>query len=250
MIDWVKQSSNRLLVTIGESWTWGDSLGAERLKSVYGRQLATMLDADWCNIAECGQSNLWIAHKLAWVSEQLPAWGYSDVDIVLTMTEVGREFNGDIDNDRVYTELFKSVQTFAQFLDCLSDLISQQISPYLSKHRIWIGTNFVDSNYPHLPVLTSSWLDLIAETTNQKVSQDDCLVVSSWVYDRFDAVFDFRPTINKSDWLTSVLLHMEQAQCTTDLLMKSFLNYKKASKHPTHQGHELWAQYLYKIING
>jgi hypothetical protein len=156
MIDWVRQGSDRLLVTIGESWTWGDSLGEKRLESVYGRQLANMLGADWCNVAECGQSNLWIANKLAWVSEQLPAWGYSDVDIVLTMTEVGREFNGDLDADRVYTELFKSVKTFDQFLDQLSELVSEQIAPYLSKHRVWIGTNFINSNYPNLPVLEKS----------------------------------------------------------------------------------------------
>jgi hypothetical protein len=248
MIDWVRQGSDRLLITIGESWTWGDSLGEKRLESVYGRQLANMLGADWCNVAECGQSNLWIANKLAWVSEQLPAWGYSDVDIVLTMTEVGREFNGDLDVDRVYTELFKSVKTFDQFLDQLSELVSEQIAPYLSKHRVWIGTNFINSNYPNLPVLEKSWLDLIAEATAQKVNQDRCLVVGSWVYERFDAVFDFCPTIEKSIWLNSVMSHMSLAQHTTNLLIRSRLNYKQASKHPTHQGHELWAQYLYKSI--
>ena len=248
--EWIRTGSNRLLVTIGESWTRGGGLGDQRLESVYGRQLATMLKADWCNVSESGQSNLWIANHLEWVCGQLSDWNYSEVDIILTMTEVGREFNGDLDSDRKYTEILKSVETFDQFLDCLSDLISEQITPYLKKHRIWIGTNFIDPNYKGLGTLDQSWLDLIAIATGQTINQDRCLVVSSWVYDRFDAIFEFCPNIEKSTWLNSVVDHMTRAQHTVDLLMNSDLNYKRATKHPNHQGHELWARYLYdKIIS-
>lgn len=33
-----------------------------------------------------------------------------------------------------------------------------------------------------------------------------------------------------------------------DFLNKSVYNYKKASKHPTPEGHALWADYLYNYI--
>jgi hypothetical protein len=181
------------------------------------------------------------------VCDQIPTWDYKHVDIVLTLTEIGREFNGNRDQKRVYTELLKDVKTFDQFLDTLSELIAQRIRPGLDRYPTWIGTNFIDSNY-NLPLVDRSWLDLIADATKQKKHQDRTLVVGSWVYERFDAVFEFNPTIERSAWRNSVLKHMDRASHTTELLMASSLNYKQASKHPTPEGHKLWADYLYQKI--
>lgn len=245
--EWLKRNKPTLLITIGESWTWGDSLGNQRLQTVYGRQLADLLDSDWLNIAKCGESNLWIADHYAEVCKLIPNWGYKDVKIVLTLTEVGREFNGDRDHNRVYTKLLAEVKTFDQFLDILSDLITQHIQPYLSRYPTWIGTNFIDSNY-RMPVIEHSWLGLIADATGQKKPRDRTLVVGSWVYERFDAVFEFNPTIERSAWRQSLLSHMDRASQVTDLLLSSKFNYKKASKHPTPEGHRLWANYLYQKI--
>jgi hypothetical protein len=190
---------------------------------------------------------LWIADHYADVCEQISAWDYTDVKIVLTLTEIGREFNGDRDQERVYTNLLRNVKTFDQFLDTLSELIARRIRPGLDQYPTWIGTNFIDSNY-NLPVVEHSWLDLIATSTGQKKHQDRTLVVGSWVYERFDAVFEFNPTIERSAWRNSVLKHMDRSSHTTELLMASSLNYKRASKHPTPEGHRLWADYLYKKI--
>lgn len=245
--EWLRRDKSRLLVTIGESWTWGDSLGTQRLEKVYGRQLADQLDADWLNVAKCGESNLWIADHYAMVCDAIPAYNYQDVDIVLTMTEIGREFNGDRDGQRVYTQLLAGVETFDEFLDTLSELVAQQIRLYLDRYPTWIGTNFVDSNYS-LPMVEHSWLDLIAKATGQKKPQSRTLVVGSWVFQRFLAAFEFNPTIDYSAWRISMLSHMDQASEITDLLMASELNYKLASKHPTPAGHQLWADHLYKKI--
>ena len=59
---------DKLLITIGESWTWGDSLedhGYNRLDCVWGNKLSTMLDTDWINIARKGASNLWIFYQIS-----------------------------------------------------------------------------------------------------------------------------------------------------------------------------------------
>jgi len=245
--EWLKRGKPSLLITIGESWTWGDSLGDQRLEKVYGRQLADRLDTDWLNIARCGESNLWIADHYADVCDQIPTWEYTDVKIVLTLTEIGREFNGDRDHERVYTELLSGVETFDQFLDTLSELVAQRIRPGLNQYPTWIGTNFIDSNY-NLPLVDCTWLDLIADATGQKKHQDRTLVVGSWVYERFDAVFEFNPTIERSAWRKSILNHMDRSSYVTELLMASSLNYKRATKHPTPQGHQLWADYLYQKI--
>lgn len=256
--DYVKHNRANLLITIGESWTWGDSLQAQwksfdnkefRLFNVYGGQLAELLNADFLNIAEPGQSNLWIADHLDLVVSKLDEFNYDRIDIVLTLTEVGREFNGDRDHNRIYTELLTDVANFQNFLDQLSNLIYQQIIQHKNKINLTIGLNFVDNNYPmDLNILKQSWTDLIAIETNQQ-DINDCFVVLSWVYERFNAIFEFVPGLDKNQWLTDVLEHMKLAQLRSNLLICSSLNYKKASKHPTPEGHALWANYLYNNIN-
>ena len=55
-----------LLITIGDSWTWGDSLGSTTLefndkqtrhKQFYTNLLAKKLEADWIMLARCGCDN-------------------------------------------------------------------------------------------------------------------------------------------------------------------------------------------------
>ena len=54
-----------LLITVGDSWTWGDSLfdidistpnydNPNRVKHIYGAKLAELLNADFVNVGECG----------------------------------------------------------------------------------------------------------------------------------------------------------------------------------------------------
>ena len=65
------QNKQNLLVTIGDSWTWGDSIDGihatvkpdspKRLESVYGKKIKDQLnDYDWINIAYPGTGNRWI----------------------------------------------------------------------------------------------------------------------------------------------------------------------------------------------
>jgi hypothetical protein len=250
--DLVRHGNKNLVVTIGESWTWGDSLGNTRhnvyddrefrLDNVYGAHLARRLNADFLNIAKPGESNLWITDHLNWAKEHVHTLGYDKVYWFVTLTEVGREFNGDRDHLRVYTDLLKNIQGFNDFIDQLSMLIAQE----LSKHPdVIIATNFVGNNYPDwLPVLQKTWVDIIAEY-NKQPAPDLCFVVLSWVYERFSAVFEFNPDLDRSTWLKQILEHMKKSDQVTNLLLASPINYKKASKHPTPIGHEIWANYLF-----
>ena len=101
------------LITIGDSWTWGDSLeenGHDRLTNVYGYHLSRLLNAEWENVAECGACNTWIAEQYnKVVSKQ-----YDDeILIVCTLTEVGREFNQiEFDNGRDYFQDLQGITTF------------------------------------------------------------------------------------------------------------------------------------------
>ena len=51
------------------------------------------------------------------------------------------------------------------------------------------------------------------------------------------------------DFLKDLQQHMEIAIQVADFLMQRNLNYKKAGKHPTPEGHQLWADYLYQSLS-
>ena len=57
----VNRDKNDLLITVGDSWTWGDSLGdisvRYRSEHVYGKYLTEFLDSDWINYGYCGGGN-------------------------------------------------------------------------------------------------------------------------------------------------------------------------------------------------
>lgn len=57
----VNHDKNNLLITVGDSWTWGDSLGDlsvnYRSKHLYGRYLSEKLESNWINWGWCGCGN-------------------------------------------------------------------------------------------------------------------------------------------------------------------------------------------------
>lgn len=258
--DFVKQNRKKLIVTIGESWTWGDSLGKTqhtkyddkefRLANVYGGKLAEKLNADFLNIAEPGQSNLWIANHFKLFMNNINDFLYDEIIVIITLTEVGREFNGDLDSTRDYMLDLKDISNLSNFLSTLSSYVANDIlSVDADKINLLIGTNFIDSNYPkNLNVLEASWIDIIANKLHTSITKP-CYVVSSWVFDRFYHLLEFSQKYKREDFLKDMLTHMEIAKQITNFLLASKFNYNKASKHPTPEGHLLWANYLYDTLN-
>jgi hypothetical protein len=57
--------SDTLTITVGDSWTWGDSLDYDhRQTQIYGNLLAEKFNSDFINIGLCGGSNLHILKYL------------------------------------------------------------------------------------------------------------------------------------------------------------------------------------------
>jgi hypothetical protein len=71
---YINNNKETLVITIGDSWTWGDSLGSiphtdtddldARQTQVYGKHIADELNADWINCGYCGWGNIRIIRKL------------------------------------------------------------------------------------------------------------------------------------------------------------------------------------------
>jgi len=265
--DFVQKKSRKLVVTIGESWTWGDSLGKTfheprgtkdhhlwvddkeyRLKNTYGGQLADTLKADFLNVAECGRSNIWIAQQLQIFLKNLHTFDHDEIFIAVTLTEVGRDFPGGWPG-KILRDKLADVLSMHDFLHVLSTLVSEEIQKSLDminnvtnkKIKIFLGTNFVESNYPDLKIFNKSWVQLIAEKLNMKINTP-CYVVNSWVYGDFSKITDYTKHIDREKYLKEMKNIFNTAEKRIDFLNESKYNVSMGSKHPTEEGHKIWKE--------
>ena len=91
-----------------------------------------------------------------------------------------------------------------------------------------------------------------------------CYVLSSWVLKRFDALTEYteyyyegtkRIKKNKSTikfdrniFLKNMNELCEISEKRINFLNNSVYNFKKATKHPTVEGHTIWMNYIYKEL--
>ena len=86
--EWVAekiQSKKDLLICIGDSWTWGESLGGTnsdfnnkkvRYTEFYTNRLAEKLESDWLMIGWCGTSNTWIMKQYMIIKQAIESGYY------------------------------------------------------------------------------------------------------------------------------------------------------------------------------
>ena len=111
------QNKDTLLITVGDSWTWGDHLGNIdwdkasddpcRLQQIYGRLLADKLNSDWVNLARPGCSNYWMLEKMQDIKPYIQMSNYKKIYMVVTLTEDLREAE--------YTRRIQVLPAYQQF---------------------------------------------------------------------------------------------------------------------------------------
>ena len=104
----VDRGSDTLGITVGDSWTWGDSLGKTtfkyddydyRTKHIYGAYMSKELNADFINLGFCGLDNMYIMLAFKKIFAQLTR-KYKKCYVFFTLTESGRELNGSFINQQ------------------------------------------------------------------------------------------------------------------------------------------------------
>jgi len=88
----IDNSSEKLLICAGDSWTWGDSLGEARTQQIYGTVLSNLTKYDFINIGLCGESNLVIVDFARQVIKNLTKT-YKKIYLIFTLTESARDLN-------------------------------------------------------------------------------------------------------------------------------------------------------------
>jgi hypothetical protein len=251
--DWIEKNikgKKTLVVTAGESWTWGDSLPQDtRFTSIYGHHLANMLDSDFINVAKRGASNIEI-HDQALALIEDTKDQYENTIVVFTLTELCRE----ADWDRVWVP------------DCRENL-TEFLLHYERAMLNSFKTNFID-RYPHIKFVIArnftytfdenksvlgeqiekTWIDVLADYQNKPEYPKDTRIVSSIGYKPLHKLLRHLDLYRA--WKYDFLEYYAAADLAVTWLENSSLNYQEATKHPTDLGHKLWAEYLCEHLHG
>jgi lysophospholipase L1-like esterase len=229
---YVHRPSATLLITVGDSWTYGDSLGKTkvrngvddihyRLAHVYGNLMAERLNAGWINLALPGGSNTLM---LSWL-EQLLAKDlkYKNIICTVTLTESGRHEDLQL--------IDRGLITQQRVLEKIVTTAYGQIQTLALRYpgvKFVIAHNFTDAC--GTATVEQSWLEVMLGTTIQNGTH---IVISEHI-----------DQMNYDERFPDVLDIMDRAHARLDLLDSCKYCFKEDSRHPNEQGHQLWAEYL------
>jgi hypothetical protein len=244
-----------LLITLGDSWTWGDSLGQiggdilddieARKAQVYGRHLADALGADWINDGRCGGTNQVVVDKLEHYINTVDFDQYQQVYIVITLTETGREF-GFVDYEIDFAKINDTIRQLEQdTLDRIHTLTKD------SSVNLLVGRNFTDyytttEKYPWC--VDKTWVQVLLEQLYQDnpkwqgLSYDSVRVTG--IASGVGLVPMSKKYSNNPGFKLFTVETVDHAKKLWTFLELSPYNGKVATKHPTKEAHGLWAKYL------
>ena len=257
--EWLHENINgnkNLLICIGDSWTWGDSLGKTTLKyndkdtrynQFYIAKLAKKLDSDWLMIAWCGHNNKWILDQYHIINQLINNGYYKDYDNVyihVCLTELFREIDNNVLKNTIKENL-SSIKNFKEFCSFYFELTVlnrlKNLSPIPKLHSF--SKNFWDLefNYNQYNFLDSNWQQLLFKKTD--IKDNEFLPVISSI--GIEPLINFlkENKLKELEYEFSELLIKINKR--VDNMIACALNHKKATKHPTAEGHQNWADYLY-----
>jgi hypothetical protein len=251
LFDFVNRDSDILVVTIGDSWTYGCELDPKsRNQEVYGAQLAQRMAADWLNLAIPAQGNFWIAHMVKQLSAIIPKLTYRSIYCVCTFTDPTRWFNTHFDQDVDYIQWFRdNVYTendFDLFLSMRNQLcvkeILQHLEPFDHVH-LRVGTNFVEhtglEQLQPKQLLPLPWYRVLGLNDNTDVK-----VI--FYYSRIETVIKFISQDKHNMFKNWFLKTTALGDLRLNLLLGAD-NFKNV--HPPADAHEAWAKYIYDSIS-
>ena len=254
------QGKDRLLIQIGDSWTWGDHLGCIdwdkasndpcRMEQIVGRQLSRLLDLDWVNIAKPGCSNYWMLEQLQNIEMSLmqAQHQYKKVRVVISLTEDLREskYTRRINVDRPYQAFWEASTSLSDFLIKVEAYLLRNLEEYFSRYpfvEVHIARVFTDvwpENTSPL-LLEKSWCDVIQDRIKFNNYQKPVPFIGQMSIDPLTEKYISTKPERKQEFLDI----MDRVATRWNFLGASQYNLKGSTCHPNPAGHRLWAEYLY-----
>lgn len=270
---WYHEEYNKnenLLITIGDSWTWGDHLGTidwntiyddpVRLQLIYGKKLSEQLAADWVLMANPGCSNYWMLEKLKRYGKQIQQLKnkYKNIYIVVTLTE-------DLRECQYHSECEYTADYYSMIVN------SSNLEDFLTKVEKKLFLEF-NSEFDILGVTSKITRAFTDVWPNNKQYLQKYLLDKTWcdVFQdqvKFDRYYQVVPFIGQMaiEPLQTYISKLESDQATVfkndfinleeklrarwNFLGESEYNLKGSTYHPSITGHEIFANYLYYSLN-
>jgi len=234
---YVHRDNNALLITVGDSWTYGDSLGNTkvrdgvddvdyRLAHIYGNIMSEDMNTAWINLALPGGSNSLLISWLEYLLEKLQ--NRSPIICVFTLTESGRHEDvqamdyGLITQHRVLEKILEN--NYAKI---------QTLALRYPNIKFIMAHNFTDS-LPNAPTVEKSWLEVMLD---KPIQNNTHIVISEHI-----------AQMNYDTRFPDVLDVIDKANARMDLLDSCDHCFKEDSRHPNETGHRMWANYLLEQI--
>ena len=255
------QNKDTLLITVGDSWTWGDHLGdidwdkasddPIRLQQVYGRLLANKLNADWVNLARPGCSNYWMLEKLQDLHPFIQSATYKKIYVVVALTEDLREaqYTRRINVTEPYQGMWSRSIGVTDFLVQVESYLLRNLEQYfttLPNVTAYVQRAFTDvwpANTSPL-LLDKSWCDVIQDRFNFNNYQKPVPFIGQMAVDPLTEKYIAQNPERKLEFLNI----MDLVVTRWNFLGASPYNLKGSTCHPNPEGHQLWAEYLYTQI--
>lgn len=228
------RESDELVITVGDSWTYGDSLGKTkvrngiddteyRLAHVYGRLISDSRQANWINLALPGASNEMV---LDWLSKLLASNQIKErhVTCIITLTEAGRH----LENLLPAADETSQQQALVTILEHTYNK-TQHLKEKYPNINFLAAHNFTDG-LDGYGLLDKTWLEVLLD---YQIQNGTFIVVSEHI-----------DQMNYSKTYRDKLEIVEKALARIELLDRCEYCNKEDSRHPTEQGHILWADYL------
>jgi hypothetical protein len=250
----IKRKSKNLILVIGESWTYGETLPGiatgiqkynflSQLKYSFGPKLAVMLNADYYQYAVPGNCNYYMFEELKRVLSHIKQFNYKKIYLCIQMTEPSREHSilNKI-NKHPVENLYQEKISFKDWLIKYDEIFLTQFNQTLKEHLdlnidpiLW--KNFCSINYH-----SSDFIFKTIETTRIQYSS------------RILGMNLEQPMFYSVDWVANMYENHKNLNYDkkfileeTDKIEKSN-NFLKAnvlhSHHPNQFSHLLWSQFI------
>ena len=284
--DFLKEGKDILLVTIGDSWTWGgygntkferhsggvvedDSKKKLRLNEVYGTKVAKALDSDFLNLSMPGESNGWIAHYFEKLVDDFDFSPYKKVYVVITMSEVAREWMDENDVKVDYYNFCADITSIDDFFAKQSLKISNKVIEIEQKAKqknlpmvVLKSIAFVEDNYPKGFInVDKTWQECLLDAENKTYKKFGLHLCQTAVVEKLHWLLEYnnhhyvdnvkvkrdKPTLPEESFKTQRLELLDKIDKYNDIIYNSNTNSwisKEVRGHPSAEGHTIWANYI------
>jgi lysophospholipase L1-like esterase len=266
--DWMFTFANNhkenLVICLGDSWTWGDSL-PDRENEMYGRLLSDYLNADLINVGCPGWSNSWVLKNGEVILSSLRKNNqYKKVYVIVTLTENARDIKTaksfdfakwvfdnrpKLTKDLYHLILETIEQHWSSQLQQLVDLSDDRFIFFVGQNFVWHTIYNKLSNIPRVIITDVNWIEVLADAQNlpRPIRTN---IVTRFSFDTFHDANTQMSTTDLTYFKDYCLPLIAKAIEVNKWLDRSPMNYKKASKHPNAEGHKLWANHIFhQLVN-